>query len=71
MQSLQELNLHDIAGLDCDVWLSKHEKFGINIEVETEEKKLFIQEGMHPYAAESLADFCTRYLAAYNKINKD
>lgn len=71
--SLSERTIHDLTvaelmGDDHSVWLGKNKEFGYILEIENEEGKTIIEKYIHPYAAESLADFCRRYLGFYEKI---
>jgi hypothetical protein len=70
-KTINELTLYELAGEDFDVWLSENKKFGFDLELEREDGQVFVEKGIHPYAAESLADFCRRYLHAYERITKE
>jgi len=56
---------------DHNVWLRNDKYFGFVIELEDDEGNQTMEEGLHPYAAEGLADFCKRYLHAYNRLIKE
>ena len=43
-------------------------EFGFILEIENDEGQTIIEKCIHPYAAESLASFCRRYLGFYEKI---
>jgi hypothetical protein len=65
---MENVTLYDLMAEDLDVWVSKNHKFGFNLEIDDENgKPLVKEEGVHPFAADSFADFCRRYLAAYDK----
>lgn len=70
MKSLENISLYDISGDDYGIWISKNKEFGFNIEIENKDCEVFIEQAIHPMAAEGLADFCTRYLNAYNRVVK-
>ncbi len=67
MKSINEVTLYELGGEDHDVWLSVNKQFGFNLEIENEAGETFVEEGLHPYAAESLAHFCRSYLRFYDK----
>ena len=71
MKSICAISLYDISGNDFDVWLSKNKHFGFDLEVEDCAGNKHIELGMHPCAADSLADFCRQYLHCYDKLNKE
>ena len=64
---LTELNLYNLMADDCNVWLNKNEKFGFTLELEYDDGSTFIDNNLHPCAAESLADFCKRFLRLYGR----
>ena len=68
MKTIQDVTLSDLMGTDLDVWLSKNKGFGFNLQIDDESGCALIDENnVHPYAAESFADFCRSYLACYDK----
>lgn len=69
--TISQLTVYDIGADDHDVWLRKDSKFGFNIEITDEDGEVFINENIHPYAAEAMAHFCKRYLAAYEYVTQD
>jgi len=71
MKSVGEITLYDLMAEDLDVWLGGDNKFGYVLNIDDENGQELVNErGIHPFAIESLADFCRRYLACYNKITK-
>lgn len=65
---MNNITLHDLMAQDVDVWLSKNKTFGFNLEIEDSEGTILVDEqGIHPCSVESLADFCRRYLAFYDR----
>lgn len=68
MKTMNDITLHDLMGQDLDVWMKK-DSFGFNLQIDDENGDIMIDEGnVHPFAAESFADFCRRYLACYDKV---
>ena len=66
MKTICSLTLYDVMAEDMDVWITQNPKFGINLEIDDECGEPVVQEnGIHPNAAECMADFCKRYLNAY------
>jgi hypothetical protein len=66
-KTIEDLSVYELGGVDCDVWLSQNKEFGFDLEIENEEGT-YVEKGLHPYAAQSLADFCRRYLRTYERI---
>lgn len=66
-RTINDLTLAELMGDDHGVWLGKNKEFGFILEIENDEG-LIIEKCIHPYAAESLAGFCRRYLYSYEKI---
>lgn len=67
-RTIHDLTIAELMGDDHSVWLGKNKEFGYILEIEDEEGKTISEKGIHPYAAESLAYFCRRYLNSYEKI---
>ena len=68
MKTLEEITLYDLMAQDLSVWASNNKTFGIDLLIDDENGQTLIEEkGIHPFAAESLADFCRRYLRFYDK----
>jgi len=71
MKTTGEITLHDLMAEDVSVWIGKDKKFGFNLEIEDENGDPMVEEqGIHPYAADSLATFCKHYLACYERAKK-
>lgn len=67
---MENVSLYDLMAEDLDVWVSKNSKFGFDIQIDDENGESIIDEkGVHPFAADSFADFCRRYLASYDKAS--
>ncbi len=67
MNELDAMTVYDLGGSDSDVWLSENKRHGFDLEIENE-NGIYTHEGMHPFAAESLASFCRRYLHCYDRL---
>ncbi len=67
-RTISDLTVAELMGDDHSVWLGKNKEFGYILEVENDEGEVIIEKFIHPYAAESLASFCRRYLSFYEKI---
>ena len=66
IKSLSEINVYDLGGIDHYVILKRNSQFGFDLEIENEEDHTTYQDhGIHPYAIESLATFCRRFLHGY------
>lgn len=70
MKTICDISLYDLCGNDFEVWMKKSKGFGFDLEVESEEGNKHIELGLHPFAADSLADFCRQYLHCYDKLQK-
>lgn len=73
IKSLSEINVYDLGGIDHYVILKRNDKFGFDLEIENEEDQTTYQNtGIHPYAIDSLATFCRRFLHGYElMMNKE
>lgn len=68
MKTMDGVTLYDLMAEDLDVWVQPNSHFGFDIQIDDENSEPLIDEkGVHPYAADSFADFCRRYLASYDK----
>lgn len=68
MKTTGDITLYDLMAEDLDVWVSKNSKFGFNLEINGEDGEPLVEEsGIHPFAADSFAHFCRRYLSCYNR----
>jgi len=69
MKSISNITLYELMAQDLDVWVSRSNKQGFKIEIDDEEgQSLVCDEPVHPYAMESFADFCRRYLSSYDRV---
>ena len=69
MKTLNNITLYDLMAEDLDVWLGVNKEFGFVLQIDDENGDGVVDEkGIHPYAAESFADFCRSYLHSYEKI---
>lgn len=69
MKTTNDLTLDDLMGTDFNVWLSCNKQFGYNIYLESEDGEIN-EQGIHPYAIESLATFCRNFLHDYDIIKQ-
>lgn len=69
MRTINEVTLYDLMSEDLDVWVCPDNKgFGFRMEIDNEDGEEIVSEsGIHPFAMDSFADFCRRYLASYDK----
>jgi len=69
MKTISTITLYELMSQDLDVWVSRSNKLGFKIEIDGEDgQPIVCDEPIHPYAAESFADFCRSYLASYDKV---
>lgn len=72
MKTMYDITLADLMAEDLEVWVTKSKGFGLDLQIDDENGEPLIDEkGVHPYAAESFADFCRSYLAFYDKATKN
>lgn len=68
MKTINEVSLYDLMAEELGVFMMPSEKFGFDLFIEDENgQKMAYEDGLHPYAADSFANFCERYLTAYEK----
>jgi hypothetical protein len=66
--NISNITLYDLMAQDLDVWVSRDNR-GFNIDIDDENGNCLVSENqIHPFAADSFADFCRRYLASYDKL---
>jgi hypothetical protein len=69
MKTISNITLYELMAQGLDVWVSRSNKQGFKIEIDGEDgQSLVCDEPIHPYAAESFADFCRSYLASYDRV---
>ena len=69
MKHIETTTLYDLMAEDLDVWISKGEKYGLNLEIDDENGNPLIRNNnIHMAAMDSFADFCRRYIKAYERI---
>ncbi len=68
MKTINGITLYDIGAEDMSVWVGDNFKHGFDIFIEDENgTPIANEEGVHPFAAESMAKFCRDYLTAYER----
>lgn len=71
MKTLNDITLYDLMAEDLDIWVTRHKQFGFNLEIDDDNGEPLIREqGVHTCATDSFADFCRRYLSAYDKASQ-
>jgi hypothetical protein len=71
MKTITEMSLYDLMAEDLTIWMCPNERFGYDLYLDDENDKILVaEEGIHPHAAESFAEFCRRYLISYEKATK-
>lgn len=64
-----EITLCDLMAEDLDVWITNNKKFGFDLQIDDENGQTIVDEkGIHPFAMESYADMCRRFLYFYDKL---
>jgi len=68
-RTINEITLYDLMAEDFSVWVGKNKSFGFDLQIEGDDTTLAIEEkGVHPFAMESFADLCRRFLYFYDKV---
>ena len=69
MKTMNDVTLYDLMAEDLDVWITKNKTFGFDLQIDNENGETIVdEEGVHPFAIESYADMCRRFLHFYDKI---
>jgi predicted flavoprotein YhiN len=72
MTSTSNITLYDLMAQDLDVWITRSSKLGFKIEISGENGENLVEEDrIHPFAADSLADFCRSYLRNYDRVTNE
>ncbi len=73
IRGLGDVTINDLMSSDTYVWVGKNKAYGYLFELEDDEStEPFLKEKeIHPYAMESLAMFCRRFLNFYDKISEE
>ena len=69
-KTIHDITLSDIMGEDFNVWVGKNKDFGFILDIEDEQGNTISEKCIHPFAMQSMADFCKRFLSFYEKIEK-
>lgn len=70
MNKFNEITLYDLMAEDLDVWVAKNKTFGFDLQIDNEKGETIVDEkGIHPFAMESYADMCRRFLHFYEKAH--
>lgn len=69
MKTLETITLYDLMAEDLDVWLGKNKEFGFLLHIDNDEGEVVNEKEIHPYAADSFAAFCRRYLHSYDRVS--
>ena len=69
MKTLNDVTLYDLMAEDLDVWVAKNKDFGYVLQIDNENGETIVDEkGIHPFAMESYADMCRRFLHFYDIV---
>jgi hypothetical protein len=70
MKSTSNITLYDMMAQDLDVWMTRSSQLGFKIEIDAQDgENLVCEDRIHPYAADSFADFCRSYLRSYDRVS--
>ncbi len=68
MKAMTEITLYDLMAEDLDVWITPSKCTGFDLQIDDMDGKSLVNEqGLHPGAADSFADFCRRYIMFYDR----
>ena len=66
-RTISDVSLYELMAEDYSIWVSKNNKFGFDLQIESDDCELAINEkGIHPCAMESFADLCRGFLHFYD-----
>lgn len=66
---MNNITLYDLMAEDLDVWVTKNKTFGFDLQIDNECGETIVnEEGVHPFAMESYADMCRRFLHFYDAV---
>jgi hypothetical protein len=69
--STSDINLYDLMGDDYYPYLSKDVNGDYTLTVEDFDNKIIAEDvQINPCAIDGFAEFCRRYLASYDRLNK-
>lgn len=70
--NINEITLYDLMADDFSLWMGKNNKFGYNLHIEGygNDGLEAYEDGLHPCAIDSMAQFCEKFLSYYKKINE-
>lgn len=69
MKTLNDVTLSELMAEDLEVWVTKSKGFGFDLQIDNEEGETIVNEkGVHPFAMESYADMCRRFLHFYGAV---
>lgn len=69
MKTTNNVTLYELMAEDMDIWITKNKKFGFDLQIDNKEGEAIVDEqGIHPFAMESYADMCRRFLHFYDMV---
>lgn len=69
MNQIGDITLEELMSEDYQVLLRQSNNFGFDLYIEGEDIDEAIEtKGVHPYAIESLANFCKSFLSSYSRL---
>ncbi len=72
MKTINDVTLYELMAEDLDLWIEPNKKFGFDLEIDGDEYAIKLNEkGIHPYAMESFACLCRRFLHCYDRAQKE
>lgn len=67
---IEQISLYDLMAEDFCLHLSQsNQGYNLHLEGYDPDSPEVEEENIHPCAIDSLADFCTKFLGYYNKLN--
>lgn len=73
-RNICEVTLYDLMAEDFTVWVGKNKQFGYDLHIEgyDNDSPEIEEEGVHPCAIDSFAEFCKKFLSQYERLqNKE
>ena len=72
MIKMSEITLYELMAQDMKISMEPNISFGFDLQLSDEADRITLmdEKGVHPYAAECFAEFCVKYLVAFEQAKR-
>jgi hypothetical protein len=72
MIGINEITLYELMAQDMKITMEPNISFGFDLQLadDADRVTLMNEKGVHPYAAECFAEFCVKYLVAFEQAKR-